>query len=274
MKKSINLGLLSLLMVFILSGAAFSQINGSVDWVNRQVKVKGIGAGPEGPNQRPMAIRAAKQVALRDALELIKGMTLNSQTTIANSMVQSDQISTSISGFVKGFPFEPNPHYMSDGTVEIEVTMPIDGNNGVAGALFGGDVNMIAEKPTATFGNNVGSVSGGACTGLIIDAKGLSVKPALMPKVLSEADKEIYGSAWVTRDFAVKFGMCGYAKNLDNAKQLVDRIGKNPCVVKGIKAGGANKADIVISNQDALTVQGAAKSQNFLAECRVIVIID
>ena len=273
MKKSMNLGLLSLLMVLLISGAAFSQINGSVDWVNRVVKVKGIGAGPEGPNQRPMAIRAAKQVALRDALELIKGMSLNSQTTVANSMVQSDLISTSISGFVKGFQFEPNPHYMSDGTVEIEVSMPIDGNNGVGSALFGGDVNMIAEKPTATFSGSVGG-SGGACTGLIIDAKGLAIKPALMPKVLSEADKEIYGSAWVTRDFAVKFGMCGYAKNLDNAKQLVDRIGKNPCVVKGIKASGANKADIVISNQDALTVQGAAKSQNFLAECRVIVIID
>jgi hypothetical protein len=273
MMKHLNLCAVSLIMLLALSGTIQSQINGTVDWVNRVVKVKGIGAGTEGPNQRPMAIRAAKQVALRDALELIKGMPLNSQTTVANSMVQNDLINTSISGFVKGFQFEPNPHYMSDGTVEIEVTLPIDGNNGVGSALFGGEVNLIAEKPASSFGS-AGGGSGSACTGLIIDAKGLTVKPALMPKVLSEADKEIYGSAWVSRDFAVKFGMCGYAKSLDNAKQLVDRIGKSPCVVKGLKASGANKADIVISNQDALTVQGAAKSQNFLSECRVVVIID
>ncbi len=42
---------LSVCLVLILSLSAFSQINGSVDWVNRVVKAKGIGAGPEGPSQ-------------------------------------------------------------------------------------------------------------------------------------------------------------------------------------------------------------------------------
>ncbi len=218
-----------------------------------------------------MAIRAAKQVALRDALELIKGMSLNSSTTIANSMVQNDMISTSISGFVQGFQYEPNPHYMSDGTVEIEVTLPIDGNNGVGAAIFGGTVNMIGEKPTATIAP---SGSGSAFSGLIIDAKGLGIKPALMPKILDENEKEVYGSAYVTRDFAIKYGMCGYAKDMAGAKSLKDRIGVSPCVVKGIKALGANKADIQISAPDAAIIQGAAKNMKFLTECRVIIIID
>lgn len=267
-------GIIMTISLFLLLGLAISvsaQVNGTVDWVSRVVKVKGIGAGPEGPNQRPMAIRAAKQVALRDALELIKGMTLNSQTTVANSMVQNDVINTSISGFVKGFQFEPNPHYMSDGTVEIEVTLPIDGNNGIGQALFGGESNLLQDKPIATFS---GAATGTAFTGMIVDAKGLGIKPALMPKIVSESEKEIYGSAYVSRDFAVKFGMCGYAKDMAGAKALKDRIGTNPCTVKGVKAMGANKADIMISNSDAAQIQGASKNMNFLSECRVIILID
>lgn len=254
---------------------AEAQTNGSVDWVNRIVKAKGIGApNPNMPEAaaRPAAIRAAQQLALRNALELIKGISLNSATTIANSMVESDVVNTSISGFVKGFQFEANPHYMSDGTVEIEVSLPIDGANGFGQTLFGGQVNLVSETPTATFTPT--GAGTGAYTGLIIDAKGLSIKPALMPKILNETDKEIYGSAYVSREFAIKYGMCGYAKSLDNAKQLSDRIGKNPCMVKGIKAAGANKADIVISNADADVVQGAAKNLKFLSECRVVVILD
>jgi hypothetical protein len=271
LKNGVFLRLFVSAMALMLTASAYAQINGSIDWVTRVVKVKGIGAGPEGPNQRPMAIRAAKQVALRDALELIKGMSLNSTTTIANSMVQNDMISTSINGFVKNFQFEPNPHYMSDGTVEIEVTLPIDGNNGVGQSIFGGEVGMIAEKPSATFAP---TGQGGEYTGLIIDAKGLGVKPALMPKILDENGKEIYGSAYVTRDFAVQYGMCGYAKTVENAMQLKDRIGANPCVIKSIKAGGANKADLIIATKDAGLVQGKAKNMSFLSECRVIVVID
>ncbi|OGS34568.1 MAG: hypothetical protein A2293_00450 [Elusimicrobia bacterium RIFOXYB2_FULL_49_7] len=270
MVKSIAFSLCAMLL---LSESLFSQIGGSVDWVNRVVKVKGIGApNPAlGAAGRPAAIRAAKQVALRDALELIKGIPLNSQTTIANSMVESDVINSSVSGFMQGFQFEESPHYMSDGTVEIEVTVPIDGANGLSNQLFGGSVNLVGEKPTATFS---GSGKGAGFSGLIIDATGLQIKPALMPKILDESDKEIYGSAFVTREFAVKYGMCGYVKSIENAKKQTDRIGTTPCMVKAVKASGPNKADLVLSKQDADQVRNAANNMKFLSECRVIVVLN
>lgn len=251
-----------------------SQIGGTVDWVARTVKVKGIGApNPNmGANARPAAIRAAKQVALRDALELIKGIPLNSQTTIANSMVESDVISSSINGFVKGFQFEENPHYMSDGTVEIEVTLPIDGVSGLGSQLFGGSVNMVGEQPSAAFTASGAPAKG--YTGLIVDATGLGIKPCLMPKLLDEGNKEIYGTAHISREFAVKYGMCGYAKTLAAAQKQADRIGASPLMVKGLKASGANKADIIIAKKDADALNSAAANMKFLSECRVIVILD
>ena len=265
----------SLLFVVLFAVSAFPQIGGSVDWINRVVKARGIGApNPNMPEAaaRPAAIRAAKQIALRDALELIKGISLNSQTTVKAAMVENDQVNTSVNGFIQGFKYEPNPHYMSDGTVEIEVTVPIDGISGLGSALFGGSTNLIPERPAPTVPPS--AQGSGGYTGLVIDATGLALKPALMPRILNEADKEIYGSAVVTREFAVKYGMCGYAKSVAGAQKLADRVGDNPCVVKALKASGANKADVVVSNKDADALQNAAKSANFFSECRVIFVLD
>ena len=41
----------------------------------------------------------------------------------------------------------------------------------------------------------------------IIDAKGLNAKPAMSPKVVDENGQEVYGSAYVSREFAVQQGM-------------------------------------------------------------------
>ncbi|MBL8028339.1 MAG: hypothetical protein JNL74_18085 [Fibrobacteres bacterium] len=268
------------LILMLLAIVSTAQTNGSVDWINRVVKAKGIGApNPNMPEAaaRPAAIRAAQQLALRNALELIKGMNLNSQTTIKNSMVENDVVNTSVNGFVSGFTFEPSPHYMNDGTVEIEVTLPIDGQSGLGGVIFAESspfspkqVAPVAAAPKAY----TSSPSAAGYTGLIVDARGLGIKPALMPKILSEADREIYGSANISRDFAIQFGMCGYAKTPESAKALTDRIGNNPMVVKAMKVSGANKADIILAKAEADAVQSAAKTSKFLAECRVVVLLD
>jgi hypothetical protein len=265
----------SIVVVLLFFCLSFPQIGGTVDWTNRVVKAKGIGApNPNMPEAaaRPAAIRAAKQLALRNALELIKGMALNSQTTIANSMVESDVVNTSVNGFVSGFEYEEKPHYMSDGTVEISVTLPFDGAKGIGQTLFGGSVNLVSDEPSATF--RPSGVKSRAYSGLIIDAKGIGIKPALMPKILDEKDKEIYGSAYVSREFAVKYGMCGYSKDVKSAKAQVDRIGKSPCLVKAMSASGPNKADIVVGKKDADLIQSAAANMKFLSECRVIIVLD
>jgi len=111
-------------------------------------------------------------------------------------------------------------------------------------------------------------------TGLIIDARGLGVIPSLGPKVVDEDGKEIYGSAYVSRKFAVKWGMAGYTKTTEQAAKQTDRVGAAPGVIKALRGAGASKCDLVISNKDAQSVVAAAKSMKFLADCRVIIVVD
>ncbi len=250
------------------------QGSGSIDWTNRIIYSKGIGApSPDQPEaaQRAGAIRAAQLIALRNALETLKGIFLNSSTTVENFMVKSDVITSRVSGFVRGFEQKGKEKYMSDGSVELVMTVPLDGVGGIEDMLLGG--TGVGDKPSITAFEGTKAKKADVFTGLIIDCHGLSVKPALAPKILDESGKEVYGSAYVSREWAIKYGIVGYAKDVKAAAKL-DRVGKTPGQIKALKAQGDNATDIVISDTDAADVRSAAQNLKFLSECRVILVVD
>lgn len=267
---------LILSILAMLATASSAQIQsiagkGSIDWGSRTVTAVGIGApNPNMPEvtARPMAIRAARDVALRNALELVKGVQMNSATTVENFMVSNDQIRTSVEGYIRKFEAS-EPRYMSDKTIEITVTIPLD--NELANTLL---PQTIGAVPTGVIAAVPATVRVQGFTGLVIDARGTGAIPALIPKIVDEDGKEIYGSAYVTRDWATKWGMAGYAKTPEQAAGFKDRIGTQPGMIKAVRATGASRCDLVISNVDAQSVRAAAKSQKFLADCRVIIIVD
>jgi hypothetical protein len=246
---------------------------GKVDWSERSITATGIAApNPDLPEaaQRAGAIRAATLIALRNALETVKGIFLNSTTTVENFMTTSDQIRTSVSGYVQGFEQKGRTKYMSDGSVEITVQIPLDGIGNLGEKLYGDDVKAT---PAKTKFEAKGAKKETVFTGLVIDCKGLKVKPALSPKVVDEEGRQVYGSAYVTREWAIKHGIVGYSKEVAAAAKLT-RVGKTPGKIKAMKASGDNLTDIVISNDDAAAVRSAADNLKFLSECRVVLVID
>ena len=113
----------------------------------------------------------------------------------------------------------------------------------------------------------------GVLTGLVVDARGLGVRPAMAPKILDETGQEVYGSAFVSREFAVQQGMSGYAKGLTSAKQN-QRVTANPLVVKGLRVEGPGQCNIVISNADAVRLRNSSADLSFLEKCRVMIVVD
>lgn len=248
-----------------------NQGSGNVDWSERFISAVGIGSPAPDMPARPSAERAAQQLALRNALETIKGMYLNSSTTVSNFMVQSDIVTTSVSGFLKGFEKEGRTRYMDDGTVEITMKIPLDGVGGLGETLIGAS---LTEQPAISKFEGNKAPEETIFTGLIIDCKGLNIKPALSPRILDESGREVYGSAYVSRVWAIKNGIVGYAKDEAMAIKLVDRIGDTPGKIKAQKVHGENSTDVVISAADAADVRSASANLKFLSECRVILIID
>ena len=246
---------------------------GSVNWTQGVVQGKGIGAPPEKfygkPNARPMAIRAAKIVALRNILETVNGIRVDSNTVVKDFAVQSDTIRSQVEGMVRGAR-EVNVEYMSDGTVEVIMEISMYGNFSqilLPPAIM--DVPMVAPGAAP----DDAAPSSAVLTGLVVDARGLGVRPAMAPKILDETGQEVYGSAFVSREFAVQQGMSGYAKELESAKQN-QRVTANPLVVKGLRVEGPGQCDIIISNTDAVRLRNSAADLSFLEKCRVMIVVD
>jgi len=109
-------------------------------------------------------------------------------------------------------------------------------------------------------------------TGLIFDAQNLSFIPSASVKVLDEDGREVYGSAYVSKDWAEKQGIVSYVKDMDQAKAN-QRVAGNPLVIKAIKVTGPNNKDLVISNDDARRIRDLAKHLNFLDASKVVIIV-
>jgi hypothetical protein len=109
-------------------------------------------------------------------------------------------------------------------------------------------------------------------TGLIFDAQSLTFTPSGSVKILDEDGREVYGSAYVSKDWADKQGIVSYAKSLDQAK-VNPRVAGNPLVIKVVRVTGPNNKDLVISNDDARRVRDLAKNLNFLDAAKVVIIV-
>jgi hypothetical protein len=285
LKKSVILALIIAALLTSVAGIASAQLagtvsdveqsvgsTGKVDWTTGMITAVGIGAPPaqsaNAAQARAMAERAAQVVALRNLLEAVKGVTVDSTTTVENFMVSSDIIKTEVSGFIQGaMPIDKK--YMSDGSVEVTIGMRITG--ALADTLL--PKGSAMPQTLATIPGGTPQTQGQLYTGLIVDARGLGVRPAMAPKILNEDGKEVYGSAWINRDYAVREGMVGYLKD-PAAAQTNPRVTDKPMIVKAIKVSGDARVDTVISNADAAALQSASQNLSMLEKCRVIILVD
>jgi len=109
-------------------------------------------------------------------------------------------------------------------------------------------------------------------TGLVIDAQHLSFVPSASPKILDEDGREIYGSAYVEKEWVEKHGIVGYVKSVKEAKEN-PRVAANPLIIKAMKVTGANNRDLVLSNEDARKVRELSKHLTFLDHAKVMIIV-
>jgi hypothetical protein len=327
--------------------------SGAINWSQGTVTAKGSGAPPKGiTNQaqaRLMAERAAKADALRNLLETVKGVQVDSETTVETFITKSDRVLTRVRGIVIGARVV-GTKYLSDGAVEVTVTVNMTGE---LLAVMLQELPPLSQpampgppppqplpppakpglgpppvpkpgpppspppvppKPTAQDtklppppqetrvqpppvteprGTPPPSIEPKVqtpikaparaeenldlkkldYTGLIIDARKLGLRPALVPKILNEKGELVYSSQSVGQQDIVRMGLVGYAKDV-NAAARNQRVTADPVVVNGLNATGEKKTDVVISNRDAQVVLTTAPYTGYLKNGRVMVVYD
>jgi hypothetical protein len=254
---------------------------GNINWSAGYIEAVGIGALPDNLirkiNARPIALREAKADALRNLLEITKGVQVDSANAIKDITVGSDVVDMQVNGLVKGAEVIYY-QYMPDGRAEVKLRIPFYGNLAqiimplaMAKPPAAPALNEAAPAPAVKTLESLPATV--VYTGIVIDARGIQARPAISPRIFDENGKEVYGLASVDLEYMVKNGMSGYAREFTVA-QSNQRVGANPIKIKAVRTSGTGKSDIIISNADAQNIRLSAKSASFLNQCKVMIVLD
>lgn len=240
---------------------------GAINWTSGSVTATGIGSGGSATRN---VLQTAFQVRMNADSRVIDLTRPN-----VNLQIEVEEMASAaeIVGQKK----------LPDGRTEVTVKMELFG--GFAQLLLPTDIKQVesikplsqsqemATQGVATSARHWPGAETDTYTGLIVDARGIGAKPAMVPVLLDENGKEVYGSAFVSREYAVQQGVCLYMRILGDSANLA-RVAPKPLWVKGLRTRTAASCDIVISNADASRLRGASSHLSFLKQCRVIILMD
>jgi hypothetical protein len=233
--------------------------HGEVNWTEKTVLATGSGAPdlklPNVAAIRIAAERAAKVSAYRNVLEALTGVRI-SPKKLAGERLGDTQIKTQVEGMVQGCK-TVDTRYFSDYGVDVVIQCKLDG--GLATVL----APPSTHRPFQTVGDR-------KFTGLVIDAVGLKVKPALAPRVQAADGSVLYEAEMVKPSFLRTEGSAVYFRTVDGAKKA-PRVGDNPFVVRASSLGDS-ASDVRLSAEDVERLK--AENLWFLLEGRVAIATD
>jgi hypothetical protein len=160
---------------------------GEVNWSGQIIKATGSGApdmkATSAAQARLGATTAAKLDAFRNLLAQVKGIQVSAGKTGSDAMA-SDEVRARVEGLIRGYRVTATRYY-SDNGVEIDVEVPLAAlTEALIPDTTGADAQKLACKDAGEKKN----------TGLIVDARGLGVTPALAPRILDESGNTLYAS--------------------------------------------------------------------------------
>lgn len=271
------LGVLLAAMIVSIATAA----EASTDWNANVIQVKAVAPYPtmatNSAEAEYRARTAAMAIARRDLLAEVKGIQIDSTTTVENGMLTSDLIVQKVSGLLRG------ARVVSEGATaggyEVVMELPLFGSqNSLASAVIERTPTQTVEPfptPAPTYTPPVPTYTppaptykpstSGNYTGLVIDCRGFSLKPVMSPVIFDANYRTIYGHKYLDIDKVIRDGMASYARDLSEAY----RAGSNPLVVRAIGIDDLN-ADPVISMEDTDRVLYENESSHFLEDTAVV----
>ena len=256
---------------------------GAIDWTAGVVEANGI-ASPatytyyRKPQANPQEVIAEATIkAHHNLLETIVNLRINPDSRVIDMVETYPSIMAQLRGMVQKAPeIEKLRQYQYDGTVEVWSRMKLNG--GFSQLVLPPEIRHIEsikqvltrkESAKMQYRKRLSPIF----TGMIVDARGMRAVPVLVPRILDENLEEVFGPAYVSREFAVQHGVTRYRTDIWSAK-FDRRVGDNPLIVKALKALWPGRCEFVISNADADKLKSASEHLKFLKECKVIIVLD
>lgn len=274
---------------------------GKADWTYGYIQAIGKAVYPSGKPRaqaRLLARRGAIMDAQRNLLEIVAGVRVSAESEMRDFIVMSDIVRTRIEGIIKG------AHVVQEqdlgDSYQVVMRIPMKGDLAALVNETMKEPELVDEKltreqverfsppelpeekrfvpptPPEVTPLPLPEVQEGPFTGLLIDCRGMRVKPSMCPKIRDAYGQEIWGTVKVSREFVIEHGIVGYLRDLKDLTHpdVVSRIGTRPLVIRAIGVGGTNRTDPLVSEEDARRILEANERYHFLDQMKVIFLID
>lgn len=155
--------------------------------------------------------------------------------------------------------------------------VPINPNKPPLSRLQSNVANLVTETivlgtsgaPIKKSVEEFANLAKGNYTGLIVDCRGMGLKPVMSPVILNTNGTKIFGHKNLDIEKIVTMGMVDYVQD-ENA---VSRAGENPLIVKPVKLENFN-SNPVLSIADSNRVLIENHATKFLKELKVVFLFD
>lgn len=254
-------------------------IEGRVYWGENLLIAYGESAATEGltdPVQRRlMGFRAAKAAAYRNLLVLAGEVQIDAETKAGAAMAGNDTLRSRIAAIVRAARVNPGSNREIDGVYRLALQLNLldDFADAVLPAL-------TSDPPARAFASGLTDtlapyIPAAPYTGLLVDARGLALRPCMAPRIVGKNGGVLYGVGSVERHQATRMGVVGYYDDMEEAASS-DRLGgeeADPLIVKAVDVAGSLSGDVVLGDEDALRLYLASEESNLLGGCRVALVI-
>ncbi len=262
----------SLLWLLALAGTAAAQWwqtdvhvvetlpRGQVDWTEGAVLSRGSATGSTLRSAGALTEQAAVQAARQGLWGEIEQVRLDARQMLGPVVLQAEAQRQALEAFIAQAAVVET-RYLPGGTVETAVRLPFAGRL-TAMFLSQSSAGMPDGEPR----------SEAAHTGVVIDARGLAIQPALLPRIVDESGQSLYAPEVVDMEAAVQQGYVAYAKAFDQAPAQA-RIGERPLVLRALRVAGDSRVDLVLSNAEATRIRDYAATRRLVRQCRVLIVM-
>jgi hypothetical protein len=268
--------LLSFIILLILPVSISHSRNSSrIDWLNGKLYTTGINSIAIDENGSPFDIESgnklsisearnisyerSKEKALVEAINSINEIQVDNEKKIKDLVLNDLMVRQNITRIIETYSI-----YRDKPSDYLTTSCELEFNSGylltAINYSFPRDMfPVMADSGIATL-----------YTSLIIDVRGLKIKPMLLPSILNENGLEIYSKNFIDPAQAVKFNMVTYV-NTEKGALKHKKAGKHPLFTVALKNMNGNP---VITDDAVKKMFSNKKNIEYLSKCRVIFIID
>ncbi len=256
-------------LVLAVPLSALAQGN-RVDWQRQVLRVTGNGppdVKASNPSQARLgAERSAKEDALEELLEQVKGLHVRADRTVGDEMAR-EETRRQIEDVLRGYKVVQK-RYFSDSGVQMDVEVPLGALTSVLVAPApAGTAAAAGTKPAGTKPAETKKDTQAKHTGLVVDARKLGMVPVLAPRLLDASGQPLYGVETLSAEARKTTGVAGFFGSLEQARKSA-LVGAKPLVIEAARLQGS---DLLLGPDAAKALAGL--DPDLLAEGRVAILI-